>query len=59
MEVESMSDTVTTALNTAFTGVKTDYLTIIEKALPAAIAILSISLAIKLGIKFFKNIASK
>lgn len=54
-----MSDTLTTALNTAFTGVKTDYLSILEKALPAGLTILSITLAITLGIRFFKKIASK
>lgn len=54
-----MSDTVTTALSTAFTSVKTDYLSILEKALPAGLAILSITLAITLGIKFFKKVASK
>lgn len=54
-----MSDTVLTTLDTAFTGVKTDYLAIIGKALPAGIAILSITLAITLGIRFFKKVASK
>lgn len=54
-----MSDTVTTALNTAFNNVKTDYLSVLEKALPAGLSILAVTLAITLGIKFFKKIASK
>lgn len=54
-----MSDTVITALNTAFNSVKTDYASILEKALPAGLSILGITLAITLGIKFFRKIASK
>lgn len=54
-----MSDTLLTALNSAFTSVKTDYLSILEKALPAGLVILGITLSITLGIRFFKKIASK
>ena len=54
-----LSETLTQAINTAFTAVKTDVVTLFEKALPAGLAILGLSLAITLGIKFFKKIASK
>lgn len=54
-----LSDTLVTAINSAFTAVKTDVVTLFEKALPAGLAILGLSLAITLGIKFFKKIASK
>lgn len=54
-----MNDTLTTAINTAFTAVKTDVITLFEKALPAGLSILGLSLAITLGVKFFKKIASK
>ncbi len=54
-----MSADLLTALNTAFTSVKSDYLDIVGKALPAGIAIMAISLAITLGIKFFHRIANK
>jgi len=52
-----MSDSVKTALTTAFTGVKTDVLGIIEVAVPAGLAIVAVVMAIKIGVKFFKNIA--
>lgn len=58
-EVKQLSDTLTTAINTAFTAVKTDVASLFEKALPAGLAIMGISLAITLGVKFFKKIASK
>lgn len=54
-----MSEALTTAINTAFTAVKSDVSTLFEKALPAGLAIMGISLAITLGVKFFKKIASK
>ena len=57
--VMRLSETLTQAINTAFTAVKTDVVTLFEKALPAGLAILGLSLAITLGIKFFKKIASK
>lgn len=53
--VEKMDDALKTAMTTAFTGVKTDVLDIIGTALPIALAIVGIGLAITMGIKFFKK----
>ena len=52
-----MSESVKTALTTAFTGVKTDVLAIIEVAVPAALAIVAVIMAIKIGVGFFRSIA--
>ena len=46
------------ALSASFTAVKTDTLDILGVALPAALGIVSVVLAIKIGIRFFKSIAS-
>ncbi|MEG1847854.1 MAG: hypothetical protein RR238_05220 [Lachnospiraceae bacterium] len=46
------------ALTTAFVGIKTDVLSILVVALPAALGIVATIMAIKIGINFFKNIAS-
>ncbi|MGN0132907.1 MAG: hypothetical protein ACI4AA_10735 [Lachnospiraceae bacterium] len=53
-----MSESVKTALTTAMTGVKTDVLSIIEVAVPAALAIVGVVMAIRLGVRFFKSIAT-
>lgn len=53
-----MSESVKTALTTAMSGVKTDVLGIIEVAVPAALAIVGVVMAVKLGVRFFKSIAS-
>ena len=47
-----------TSLSTAFSSVKTDALDIIGVALPAGLGILSVVMAIKIGIKFFKSVAT-
>ena len=52
-----MSEGVKTALTTAFTGVKTDVLSIVEIAVPAALAIVAVTMAIKIGVGFFRSIA--
>ena len=52
-----MSETLTQALSTAFTSVKSDVIDIFETALPAALAIMGVALAVSLGIKFFKKFA--
>lgn len=57
--VKKMSDTMTTALTTAFTSVKGDVMSIIETALPVGVAIMGVTIAITIGIRFFKRIASK
>lgn len=53
-----MSESVKTALQTAMTGVKSDVLGIIEIAVPAALAIVAVVMSIKMGVRFFKSIAS-
>lgn len=50
-----MDEALKTAMTTAFTGVKSDVLDIIGAALPIALAIVGVGLAITLGIKFFKK----
>lgn len=50
-----MDEALKTAMTTAFTGVKTDVLDIIGTALPIALAIVGVGLAITMGIKFFKK----
>jgi len=50
-------DTLKTSLTTAFTGVKTDTLDIMGVALPAALGIVSVVIAVRIGINFFKSIA--
>lgn len=57
-KVHAMSETVKTSLTTAMTGVKTDVLAVIEIAVPAALAIVAVAMAIKIGVRFFKSIAS-
>lgn len=47
-----------TALTTAFTQVKTDTLDILGVALPAALGIVAVIMAVKVGIKFFKNVTN-
>lgn len=50
---------MSTAISTAFSSVKTDVLSVMETALPIALAIIGVGLAITLGVKFFKKISSK
>ena len=54
-----MSEAMTTAVKTAFTSIKTDVSSMMETALPVALAIVGIGLAVTLGVKFFKKISSK
>lgn len=51
-------ETLKTALTTAFTQVKTDTLDILGVALPAALGIVAVIMAVKIGIRFFKSVAS-
>lgn len=50
---------MTTALQTAFNNVQTDVTSIITTALPYALAIMGISLALTIGIKIFKRFTGK
>lgn len=54
-----MTEGMTTAITKAFNDVKGDVLDIITTALPTALAIVGVGLAITLGVKFFKKISSK
>lgn len=47
--------TITTALSTAFASIKDDVFGIIAVALPVALAIMGAILAVRIGMKFFKN----
>ena len=53
-----MSEKIKNALTTAMTSVKTDVLDILEVAVPAALAVVGVVMAIKIGVKFFKSLAS-
>nr|DAV21212.1 MAG TPA: major coat protein [Inoviridae sp.] len=54
-----MSEGMTTAVDTAFKAIKSDVSGMMTTALPVALAIVGIGLAITLGVKFFKKISSK
>ncbi len=51
----AVSEDVKTALSTAFTDVKTDVISIATTALPAALAIVGLVMAVSIGIKLFKK----
>lgn len=54
-----MSESMTTAVDTAFKAIKSDVSSMMTTALPVALSIVGIGLAITLGVKFFKKISSK
>lgn len=54
-----MTETLKTAISTALTNVKTDVIDVFESALPIALAIVGIGIAVTLGVTFFKRISSK
>lgn len=54
-----MSESMTTAVDTAFKAIKTDVTSMMSTALPVALAIVGIGLAVTLGVKFFKKISAK
>lgn len=56
--VFQMSTEVQTAIQTAFTQVKTDVMSLIGIAVPAGLAITAVTMSIKMGVSFFKSIAS-
>ena len=52
-----VTEAMKTALSNAFTGIQTDVTSIITTALPAALAIAGIGIAVRIGWSFFKSIA--
>lgn len=52
-----MGTEIQTALETAFTGVKTDVLSVITTALPIGLGIFAAFFGIKKGVGFFRSIA--
>lgn len=48
---------MTSALNTAFQAVQTDVVSIITTALPSALGIMAIGLALTIGIRIFRSFA--
>ena len=50
---------MTTALQTAFGAVQTDVVSVITTALPYALGIMALTVALRIGIKFFKGIANR
>ncbi len=53
-----MSEAMKTAFSTAVDTIKTDVVSMITVALPAGLGIAGIMIAVRLGIRFFKTIAS-
>lgn len=54
-----MTEGMTSAVSSAFTNIKSDVVDMMSSALPVALAIVGIGLAVTLGVKFFKKISSK
>lgn len=46
-----------TALGTAFSTIQDDFMSVVSTALPIALAIVGVGIAITLGIKYFKKIS--
>lgn len=59
MTATAITSDMTSALSTAFSGVQADVVSIVTTALPPALAIMAIGLAITIGVKAFKRIANK
>lgn len=57
MEGGSSMASLITAIGTAFTTVSSDFFSILSTALPIALGILGAGIAIRLGVKYFKQIA--
>ncbi len=53
-----VTESMTTAFTTALDAVKVDVSTMVTIALPVALAIMGLFLAIRLGIGFFRSIAN-
>lgn len=56
---DTFMESIVTALSTWGTTVTTDVTTMITTMLPIALGIVGLSLAVMLGIKFFKKVANK
>jgi len=54
-----MSTEMTTAMGTAFTAISGDVTDVAVIALPVALGIVGLFVAIRLGIKFFKTVTGK
>ena len=52
-----MDEAILTAFTTATTTVQSDVTAMIVKALPAALSIMGLLMAIRIGVKFFKSVA--
>ena len=48
---------ITTAFDTAIKAIQTDSMSMITTALPVALGIAGVFIAVKLGIKFFRSVA--
>lgn len=53
----NVSSGMTTALQTAFSNVQTDVTSIITTALPYALGVMGLIIAIRVGVKFFRGTA--
>ena len=53
-----MTDAMKAALETAFNGVSADVFSIMGVALPIGLGIAGVFMAIRLGVNFFRSIAS-
>lgn len=53
-----MSEALTGAFSTALTAIQTDVTSLFTTALPIALGIMAIPLALRIGISFFRSIAN-
>lgn len=53
-----LSESMKTAFNNAIEGIQQDVITMITYALPAGLSIMGIRLAVRIGVGFFKTVAS-
>ena len=53
-----LTESMKTAFNNAVEGIQTDVVSMITVALPAGLAIMGIRLAVRLGVGFFRTVAS-
>lgn len=52
-----MTEALTTAFSSAVGSIQTDTISMLEKALPAGLAIFGISFVLRKGVSFFRSIA--